>query len=241
MINNQSLQSKADWYNQRLQDGGPIYTETDLNQFIVEPWNAISSLLIVIPAIYWLWRVRNEYKNYWFLICCAPLMILGGTGSTLFHAFRESRFFLIMDVLPTALLTLSITIYFWIKLLKKWGYVFLIIIPSMLVRYWIFTSEKLSEFMVINLSYIITGTLIGLPLLLILIKMKFYKFRQVVLAISFFILAIVFRGMDSKEIEFLPMGTHFLWHAFTGFGAYFILSFLYYFQKSDFSRSSITQ
>jgi hypothetical protein len=55
----------------------------------------------------------------------------------------------------------------------------------------------------------------------------------VVLTIFFFILAIVFREMDSREIAFLPMGTHFLWHAFTGFGGFFILSYLFHLRHDE--------
>ena len=116
--------SVRDWYNHSLSDGGPIYTETNPDHWIVEPWNAISSLMIVIPAIIWLFKIRGQFKDYRFLIFAIPLMVLGGTGSTLFHAFRVSQFFLFMDVLPTAILTLSLSIYFWVKVFKRWWYVF---------------------------------------------------------------------------------------------------------------------
>lgn len=233
MLIYQSLHLLSEWYNRRLQDGGPIYTETNIGQFIVEPWNALSSILIVLPAIYWLFRIGKDFRDYKFLIYCIPLMILGGTGSTLFHAFRASSFFLVMDILPTAILTLSITIYFWIKVFKHWWYILFIILPTIILRFWIFSFANLTEFMAINLSYIMTGILIGLPLIFIQIKSRFYKITEVIMAILLFSGAIVFRGLDSKEITFLPMGTHFLWHALTGFGAYFILSYLYSFRTRE--------
>lgn len=239
MLINQSLQIGSEWFNQQLRDGGPVYTETHAGQFIVEPWNALSSLFIILPAIYWLFQIGSEYRNYKFLIFCIPLMILGGSGSTLFHAFRTSRFFLILDILPTAILTLAIAIYFWIKVFNKWWHILFIIIPSIILRYWIFTSDYFHEFMAINLAYITTGTLIGLPLLILLVKTKFYKVAEVIAAIILFIGAIMFREMDSRPINFLPMGTHFLWHTLTGFGAYFILSYLYHFRKRELEKSGI--
>lgn len=225
------LHDQPDWYNQRLSDGGPVYKETDLDLFIVEPWNAISSLMIVLPALFWLVRISKNYKDYKFMLLAIPLMILGGTGSTLFHAFRASRFFLFMDFLPTAILTFSLTVYFWIKVLKKWWHVFFIIVPSVLFRFLLFRYVELSEFMAINVSYIFTGVLVGLPLLILLHRSKYKKLSYVALTIGFFLVAILFREMDSRDIDFLPMGTHFLWHAFTGFGAYFILGYLYNLQK----------
>jgi hemolysin III len=229
----ETLRENSDWYNKRLEDGGPLYAETELVHFIVDPWNAISSLFIVIPAIYWIFRISGRFSQYKFLLYSIPLMILGGTGSMLFHAFRASPFFLVMDVLPTAILTLSLTIYFWIKVFSKWWYVFFVVLPTVALRFWIHSTNALPEFLAINLSYTLTGLLIGLPLLIILIKTRFSRINDVILAILLFIGAIVFRGMDSQTITFLPMGTHFLWHVFTGIGAYFILSYLYYFRTNE--------
>ena len=227
--------SETDWFNQRLGDGGPVYTETNPDHFIVEPWNAISSLLIVIPALFWLLTIRKEPGNFKFLFYCIPLMILGGLGSTLFHAFRNSRVFLLLDILPTAILTLSLMIYFWLKVFKRWWYVFFVITASIVIRYLFFV--RLPDFMAINISYIMTGILIGLPLLIVQVKTKFYKIGEVIAAILLFIIAILFRSMDSQQINFLPMGTHFLWHALTGFGAYFILSYLYSFRKFEIKNN----
>ena len=227
-MNSDKSHNNPDWFNQRLNDGGPVYSETELGNLIVEPWNAISSLLIVLPALYWLFRIKSEFRNYKFLLFAIPLMILGGSGSTLFHAFRVSRFFLFMDVLPTAVLTLSLSIYFWIKVLKKWWYVFFIIIPVFFIRFLFFGN--LPDHTAINVSYIITGIITGLPLIILLYKTRFYKFKYVLYTILLFILAILFRELDAREISFLPMGTHFLWHVFSGIGAYYILAYLYWFR-----------
>ena len=94
-------------------------------------------------------------------------------------------------------------------------------------------GRELSEFMAINVSYTFTGILIGLPILVLLIRTHYRNLLYVLLTIGFFISAILFREMDSRDIHFLPMGTHFLWHAFTGFGAFFILAYLYNFRKSE--------
>lgn len=225
-----------DWYNHTLGDGGPIYTETNPDYVIVEPWNAISSLMIVIPAVIWLFKIRSQFKDYRFLVYAIPFMVLGGTGSTLFHAFRVSRFFLFMDVLPTAILTLSLSIYFWIKVFNKWWYVFFVVIASFATRFVLFGN--VSQHLAINISYAITGVITGLPLLIILFKTNYYKLNYVIITIIFFILALLFRELDTYSIAFLPMGTHFLWHTFTGIGAYYILAYLYYFRKQELESNS---
>ncbi len=105
----------------QITDGGPWYAETHITDaIIVEPWNAFSSLAIAFPAFYFLWKIRKNPKQYGFLLAAIPFLMLNGIGSTLFHGFRTSRFFLIMDFLPALIVTLMITVYFWSKVLPKW-------------------------------------------------------------------------------------------------------------------------
>ncbi|MBC8485441.1 MAG: ceramidase domain-containing protein [Bacteroidetes bacterium] len=228
------FQSQSDWYNQRLPDNGPVYTETNTDNLIVEPWNAVSSLLIIIPAIYWMLRIRKDFGNFKFLFYCIFLMFICGTGSTLYHALRASKFFLYMDILPAATITLSISIYFWIKVFKKWWYVLFVIIPSLFTRSLFF--RYLPQHTAINVSYAISGIITALPLVIILFKTGFYKVNYVIITIVLFILALIFREIDATQISFLPMGTHFLWHVFSGFGAYYILAYLYHFRKREIIR-----
>ena len=102
--------SIPDWVNQRMDDMGPVYAETAGEGFLVEPWNSLTSLLMLIPVIYWLIRIRKESGSFRFMLYAIPLMALGGIGSALFHGFRASVVFLIMDVAPSAFLTLSLAI-----------------------------------------------------------------------------------------------------------------------------------
>lgn len=215
-----------------MPDGGPVYMETHPGNFIVEPWNGFSSLLMLIPAIYWLYRMRKDGFNSTLLIVVALLVILGGLGSGLFHAFRVSRFFLFMDIIPTGLLTVTLAVYFWIKVLKRWWYVLFIYTPILASRFTFW--NRLPDFMAINLSYFITGLSIGLPLIIYLFQTRFKNWKLAAFGIISFAAALSFRQLDSVP-SFLPMGTHFLWHAFAAIGAYFILAFLYlsYSEKVD--------
>jgi hemolysin III len=224
------FQDNADWFNQRLADHGPVYMETHTGQLIVEPWNALSSLLMLIPALFWLFRIRREQGNnglLYFVIC---LIMAGGIGSAIFHGFRASVVFLLMDVLPSAILTLTLSIFFWIKVLKKWWYIFFILIPLFGIRFLFWGN--LPEHDSINLSYFITGISVGLPLIILLIQSKFNNWQVLVLAIVSFAFALFFRQIDQFPISYLPMGTHFLWHSFSAVGAYFILDYLYWMTRA---------
>jgi hemolysin III len=200
--------------------------ETDPDRFIVEPWNAFSALLMLIPAMIWLIKVRGELSHYRFLLFAILMVILGGLGSALFHGFRASTLFLVMDVVPSALLTLSLSIYLWIKILKRWWYIFFILVPTFGVRllFW----NTIPDHMAINVSYFISGVVIALPLLIILFRDRFHKWLVITLGVTSFVIALFFRQLDATVITILPMGTHFLWHVFSAVGAWFILDYIHY-------------
>lgn len=222
------MQEQQAWYDTRLNDGGPVYAETDPTQFIVEPWNAISSLLYMLPAVIWLYRLWGKYGQFRFLVYAATLVILGSLGSTLYHAFRAYTFFLIMDVLPVAILALSLGILFWIRVFNSWVYMLLVVIPLTATRFVLFNS--LPDNLAINLSYALTGLMILAPLGIMYWQKKLVKPLYILYTLIAFALALLLREMDSWQTQILPMGTHFLWHAFSGIGTYYILAFLYHFR-----------
>jgi hemolysin III len=227
-----------DWFNQRMADGGPVYAETGSGGLLAEPWNAITSLLMLIPVAYWLIKVRKDSGSFKFLIYALPLMALGGIGSALFHGFRAHVAFLIMDVAPSALLTLSLAIYFWYKLLKKWYFVLILFIPMLLVRFIVFAA--LPDHAAINVSYAITGVTILLPIPFLLYRMKYTGAWSIGLTLLAFGLALMFREADARAALYFDIGTHFLWHVFSAIGGYFILQYLYLFRKFEMEHSNPT-
>lgn len=219
-----------EWANQRLADGGPRYAEYHPEQIIVEPWNAMSSVFMMVPAFYWLWHYTKSAEKNWFFIFAISMVFLGGLGSTLFHAFRMSTVFLILDVLPSALLTLSLAIYFWIKILPKWWQVFLILVPVFALRVLLF--NQLGGHLGINLSYAISGLLVLVPLGVVLKRTNFKGLTAMVLVLFSFAIALLFRQLDVHYFPFFPQGTHFLWHLFSAVGSFSMLWYLYILNKT---------
>lgn len=212
-------------------DGGPVYAETDFQYIIVEPWNAISSLAILFPALYWAFRLKFNFKEYAFLFYGIPLLFLGGLGSTLYHAFRNSSWLLYMDVVPTAILTLSVGIYFWLKVLPKWWQTLLIILPITFLRFYLF--QALPSETAVNTGYFLTGFLIFLPVLIFLIRHNFRYFSSILISVVFLSISLYFRELDKRATDLLPMGTHFLWHLLSGVGAFFLAKYLYLLRKEE--------
>ncbi|AHM60007.1 hypothetical protein D770_08720 [Flammeovirgaceae bacterium 311] len=206
-------------------DGGPIYAETNLENTIVEPWNAVSSLAILLPAVYWAIRIRNNYRKYPFLTICLPFLFLGGLGSTIYHAFRSHRIWLLLDITPSAILTLLLSLFFWMKVLpRKWMAIPLLLVVFLLrMNVWrIFPSQNS-----INISYALSGIAFFVPILLFLARTRWQGIWSISLSIAFLLLSLLFRQIDQDAASVLPMGTHFLWHFFSGVGAYFLGLYLY--------------
>lgn len=210
-------------FDGRLRDGGPIYHETNLDHFISEPWNAFSSLTFIIPVIIFMFLLKGQYKNYKFIIYwCSPLLVIGGIGSTLYHAFRVSKFFLLMDVLPIVILTISVSIYFMVKILPNWKWVVGVILVSIILRFLIFGTFELKEQTAINISYFITGILIFVPALFLIRQTKMEAIKDLLLSTFFLSLALFFRYYDDVEKPFIAMGTHWLWHVACAIGALYL-------------------
>ncbi|MFP4090480.1 MAG: ceramidase domain-containing protein [Cyclobacteriaceae bacterium] len=213
-----------------MPDGGQYYAETYPERFFVEPWNALSSLLLILPAVYWAYRLRGRYSDYPFIFFCIVLLALGGMGSTLFHAFRSSSILLYMDVLPMALLTLSVGAYFWQKVSGSWWVALLIVLSSLLLR--ILVIDYFAFQMAGRLYYLISGLVIFVPMLIIMIRTKLRKGKLVLAALFLLLISLLFREIDTWPGQPLPMGTHFLWHAFSAAGAFYLASYLFYVENS---------
>ena len=96
--------------NAQLLDRGPRYTETPPDPYapdaplIAEPFNAATAALFVAIAVAWLVRLRGRYGRYPFLMCCLPILLVGGVGGTLYHGLRTHRLYFYLDVLPIQVL-----------------------------------------------------------------------------------------------------------------------------------------
>lgn len=210
-----------------LQDLGPVYYETDLDRFIVEPFNAFSSLSMPIAALLiWLLLIRKDFNSHTFLaFIYTPLIIIGGIGSTFFHAFRASPIFLYLDVIPVFIVTILLSLFYWYKIYPKWYFILLmvfIVIGSRVIPMRFFQGAT-----AINVSYFLSGLLILAPLIIFLFRTEFQHIKFVIFSVLALLLALLFRYTDDFNQMILPMGTHWLWHIFTGIGAWFLGIYIY--------------
>lgn len=223
---------------QFISDGGPFYNEFHHECLVKEPWNAYSSLVFFVPIIFWLFKLRGEYKKHWIILMLLPFLFLNGLGSTLYHAFRNDAFFLLLDFMPANVMSVILASYFWFKVMGKWSKSILIVLSFyaggwllLQLSYMLSPTHEYGP----NIGYLIVGLSYFIPIILILMKTNGYKIHLVIYSVVFLTLALVCRVLDYPTpnyfVQVLPQGTHFLWHIFS-VGAVFSMGYyVYYLNK----------
>lgn len=217
-----------------IHDSGPFYHEFHAEGTLLEPWNALSSLVFFIPIIYWLFRLRGEYKDHLIIVTMLPLLFLNGLGSTLYHAFRNSEFFLLLDWLPASIMSFLLAAYFWTHVWHKWYWGILSVIGinvsgTLIIE--LFRHLPQFEQFAPNLGYLFVGISIFLPVLILLYRYNFKYAYLIGLSILFLSLSLLFRSLDYPTpnlFPWLPQGTHFLWHIFSSFAVFSLGYYVYY-------------
>lgn len=200
-------------------DGGPIYHETMPGRFIVEPWNAYSSLVYLIPVMLLLLAMRPNFRKHGFVLFFAlPLLFLGGIGSTLYHAFRSERWLMALDVLPMFLLSLGVAWYFLKKLIGNWYIPLLLIFAAAGLRAFFFATFPIQA--AINIGYFIVGVIIFIPAFLYARKTGGHALAFLIAAAALLSAALFFRMYDDRPEQFISAGVHWLWHIFSAAGAW---------------------
>lgn len=218
-------------------DGGPMYQEFIAHTWIKEPWNALSSLLFFIPVLYYGFKTNWKIKKYPLWYWMVPFLVINGLGSTLYHAFRDTTFFMQMDFGGAAVAAMLVMLYFWKYVVKNWWVALVILVMVNLFRLPIYLAD-VSHQTFINIQYFISGVSIGIPIVIFLVQNKAKHVRSLLLTIIFMLLAITFRLIDKEELLPFPMGTHFLWHLCTTLGLFPLSQFLI--QEQDLFLSKNT-
>lgn len=213
-------------------DGGMLYTETDLSRFFPEPLNMVTSALFLIPALYWILKLKGFNRQYTFLSIAMYFLLTACIGSTIYHGLRRWRFFIFMDWVPIALLCLLASVYFWYKLLGKWyyGVLSLVVFVAVVIGIRVFIPLSNLQF-AISLNYGVMVLMIILPLTLLLIRTKGQNAGLVLISLLSFAVALFFRVAD--QWRWIDIGTHFLWHFFGVVATTLIFRFIFRLKTSN--------
>jgi hypothetical protein len=224
----------------RLNDGGPVYWETDLRQVIAEPWNTVSAALFVLVACWGLWRIGRHWREHALLVCFLPVLLAGGIGGTVYHATRSHRFWFLLDWFPIVLLVLGVSFAYWARLGRRWTHGMMIAIPVLavlsLLMNWIATWEWVEPSTRLTVHYAAMAALVLLPIGLYLGRTHWRHASWVLAAMASIGLALAGRLLDSHEPALLPMGTHFLWHGFGALSTLLLCEFVFRCEGAGWGR-----
>ena len=133
-----------------------------------------------------------------------------------------------------SVLVLSVSLFFWIRIFDKWWKpVIFIVIPIYILMF--MSHRWLDPDTSVNVSYLLSGINIFLPVVLVVRASGNYKAGIIALAIVFFLLGLLFRRLDIWMQPVLPMGSHFLWHASTALGAFYLAQYIYHYRNFTIS------
>jgi hypothetical protein len=228
----------------RLPDGGPRYKETPPDPTavpIAEPFNAVTASFFVLIVLFWAWRLWGKFARYPFLTACMPILLAGGIGGTLYHAFRTRRAWFLMDVIPISLLGIAGAVYLTVRLGRALGAWRVLAVAVGLIAAYVFVNGVLFRTVLraenpnlrVNLSYASLALVLIVPLAVVLIRTRFRHFGWVATALVSFAVAWFCRLVDGTPWGDLPMGTHWLWHTF---GALTTLAITEYFYLLELER-----
>lgn len=221
----------------RLPDGGPRYKETPRDPWsvqVAEPWNAVTASLFVVIVLAWAVRLRGRFRQFPFITACMPILLAGGIGGTLYHAFRTQRAYFLLDVIPIQLLGGGAAVYLTIRLGRTLGLAKVVFVSiGVLVCFLVLNGVLFRSLrptnpnLTVNLSYASLALILLLPLLVVLIRTRFRHVGWVAAALASFGHAWFCRLADNTPYVDLPMGTHWLWHTYGALTTWFLVEYFY--------------
>jgi hypothetical protein len=200
---------------------GPLYCETPefiAGGFPVEPWNAISSMVIVLFGLAASYLVVTRTPRAYGLYVLCALLITNGVGSTLWHGLRTS-WSLTLDFLPAIIFLLGVS-FVWARRVTPLWQALLVVGGLVAIQF----GLRLLD---IPLSFMQRWTIMASALVAMGIWLTFrtsYVSKEAALtgglALASALTAAAFRGLDSAACESIGFGSHFLWHIFLSAAAF---------------------
>jgi hypothetical protein len=231
--------------NAQMRDLGPRYTETPADPYapdarvIAEPWNMVTASFFAVIAVAWLARLRGRYLKFPFLLTCLPILLVGGVGGTLYHGLRTRQLYFFLDVIPIQVLALMGAVFLAVRLWKGSGWLYLggAILLNLGVGYLLMVLVRpTNRVLAINLNYATIALAVVLPMVFVLIRLRFRYLGLVAAALISFTIAWFFRLLDFTLGAYMPMGSHWLWHTFGAISTALLIEFFYRVERDGLDR-----
>ncbi|MBL7964746.1 MAG: hypothetical protein JNM31_12990 [Flavobacteriales bacterium] len=209
-------------------DSGPIYRETIVGRFPVEPWNTWSNLVFLFVVLYWGWHVYRDMRGHWFLVSALPVLFIGFVGGTLFHGTRGHEAWLLMDWVPILVLCMACVVLFARRAAIPWPVLGALLLLPFLLRWLTFHVLNVQPAAGMNVGYAVMGLVVLLPIVQHMRVNHWHYWSWMTASALSFAVAVTFRSLDhSPYMAWMPMGTHWLWHTFGGIAVFFLVGYIW--------------
>ena len=213
-------------------DPGPIYAETQMGRFPVEPWNTVSNFIFLAIILYYVIRLRSELKHYPVLVFSLLLLTVGFVGGSLYHSTRSHVLWFALDWVTILVLALIAGLYFWQQLFSNWTKTLRAVCLFLGLAKLIELAPGMPKDMKVSASYCILALSILLPALLHCLRVNRSDYFNLVCFLVAFAMAVFCRQMDMSVVNaLLPLESHFLWHLFGGTSTFFLFHYIYCSEK----------
>ncbi|MCG6969584.1 MAG: hypothetical protein LJE85_07445 [Gammaproteobacteria bacterium] len=205
-----------------------LYCERTLPGLWEEPLNAITNLAFIIASAFTLLLYRRQstfsVAAHWDFLLLITLMFAIGIGSGLWH-FYPTRFTVLADVIPIALF---INVYLLSFFHRVFGFTW----RSLLLVFMAFQLLNMLVLMSFSPRFL-NGSIFYGPGWIILMSIGAYLFitkhrlhGRLLAAGGIFTASLIFRTMDREVCQWVPLGTHFIWHVLNAWLLYLLTSAL---------------
>lgn len=206
-----------------MQPFGPQYCETPAmidGIFPVEPWNAISSFVIVAYGLLTLGLAVRMRPPPWLLLLLGALLVLNGAGSVLWHGLR-TRWALALDVQP-ALVLVALAAVLWARKVAPIWQVILMMVFLVGMQ---FVGREIQLPIPGGWAVMRGGIVLvaGIWLLVRTIRVSRPAALTGGLVLVFAVMALTARTLDPQACAWLDQGSHFLWHVFLSTAAFMLM------------------
>ena len=198
-----------------------------MGRFPVEPFNTYSNLIFLFIIVVYAIRTKLNFARYPLIVSALPVLLIGFTGGTLFHATRGRNLWLFMDFIPIITLGAMAAIYFWFKVTGRVLASLLLSLGPIALIQMVHHVSTFSKMFRISIGYTLIAAILIIPAVLWAKKTGGQGISCLFAAVCWFAAAITCRSIDLVlNGSFLPMGTHFLWHIFGGLSVFLLIRFV---------------
>lgn len=213
-------------------DTGPIYFETHhpFHPWLIEPWNTVSNLAFLLLLLYWLPHARGANPLARYLRTGIPILAIGWVGGTLYHGWRNSELWHMLDYFPILFLVGWTATWFWrlcwsfpphARFGKRTAAVVGFAAPCLAVP--LFFADPRQSVFLGSLTYFLLAVAMMTPVAILALRGPDRPLRWFVLCLCFLFSAILLRGAEEQVAAKLAVGTHFLWHCFGALACHFMI------------------